>query len=185
MSSDSPVYSNPQCRRLSEAVKWRIIGLHGVGFSFKKIVRRTGHQYSTISRLVRKHAQALLKVVRRHPFATSTTLKRLWLPRQQFSTQTVRNCLKAAGLKSRRVIERPKLTDNHKRLRLARRRLRLNWNEVLEKSSLVGRKQVPSACCGWQSESMEASWNSLYCKEHHANCTLWRWICYGLSMLLI
>lgn len=136
--------------RMSEAVKWQIIGLHRAGLSFKEIGRRTGRHYSTISRLVRKHAQtndvknrrpsgrprkttvrddrALVRLVRRDPFASSATLKRQWLPHRQISHQTVRNRLKAAGLRSRRVIKRPKLTDDHKRLRLAWCRQRQGWN---------------------------------------------------------
>jgi hypothetical protein len=40
------------------------------------------------------------------PFATSPVLKQHWLPNIRLSTRTVRNRLKSAGLKSRRVIKR-------------------------------------------------------------------------------
>ena len=137
-------------RRMTDAVKWQIIGFHRAGLSFKEIARRIGRHYSTVSRLVRKHEQTndvrnrrpsgrprktserddrrLLRLVRRHPHASSSTLKRLWLRHQPLSYQTIRNRLRAAGLKSRRVIKRPRLTDNHKRTRLAWCRQRQGWN---------------------------------------------------------
>ena len=137
-------------RRMSEGLKWQIIGLRRAGLSFKEISRRVGRHYTTISRLVRKHGQhndvknlrpsgrprkttlredrALIRLVRRNPFASSSTLKREWLAHRQLSHQTVRNRLKATGLRSRRVIKRPRLTDNHKRLRLAWCRHREGWN---------------------------------------------------------
>jgi hypothetical protein len=45
--------------------------------------------------------------------------KQHWLPNWRLSTRTVRNRLKSAGLKSRRVIKRPLLVDRHQRSRLA------------------------------------------------------------------
>ena len=136
--------------RMSEALKWQIIGLLRAGLSFKEIARRTGRHCSTIGRLARKHAQTndvknrrpsgrprvtsaredrnLIRLARRYPFSSSPSLKRQWLPHRRFSNQTVRNRLKAAGLKSRRPIKRPKLTNNHKQLRLAWCRERIGWN---------------------------------------------------------
>ena len=52
-------------------------------------------------------------------FATSSLLKQHWLPNRRLSTRTVRNRLKSAVLKSRRVIKRPLLADRHRRTRLA------------------------------------------------------------------
>ena len=63
--------------------------------------------------------RALYRLVRRMPFATSPVLKQHWLPSRRMSTSTVRNSLKSAGLKSRRVIKRPLLVDRHRRTRLA------------------------------------------------------------------
>ena len=109
-----------------------------------------GYHYTVISRLVRKHGQTntvvdrqrtgrpritsiredrrLIRLARRQPFATSATLKDQWLPNRRLSTQTIRNRLKRAGLRSRRPIKRPFLTNEHKRLRLAWCRHRQNWN---------------------------------------------------------
>ena len=137
-------------RRLSEGQRWQIIGLHAAGMSFKAIGRQTGYHYTVISRLIRKHAQtnqvkdrprsgrppvtshrenrALIRLARRLPFATSTVLKRLWLPNRRLSSKTVNNRLRAAGLASRRVIRRPLLTNDHKRRRLMWCRARENWN---------------------------------------------------------
>jgi hypothetical protein len=94
-----------------------------------------------VSRLVRKHTQtnnvkdlprsgrprvtsdrddrALQRLVRRMPFATSSVLKQHWLPNRRLSTRTVRNRLKSAGLKSRRVTKRSLLADRHRRSRSA------------------------------------------------------------------
>jgi transposase len=128
-------------RRISEAQRWHIIGMHTTGMSFKAIGRQMGYHYTVVGRLVRKHTQtnnvkdlprsgrprvaydrddrALLSLVRWMPFATSLLLKQHWLPNRRLSTRTVRNRLKSAGLKSRRVITRPLLVDRHRRSRLA------------------------------------------------------------------
>ena len=45
--------------------------------------------------------------------------KQHWLPNRRLSTRTVRNRLKSAGLKSKRVIKRPLLADRHRRSRFA------------------------------------------------------------------
>ncbi|CAG2227594.1 unnamed protein product [Mytilus edulis] len=142
-------------RRISEAQRWQIIGMRSSGLSYKAIGRQMGYHYTVVSRLVRKHIQtnnvkdlprsgrplvtsqredrALQRLVRRMPFATSPVLKREWLPHRQLSTRTLRNRLKSAGLKSRRVIRRPMLTDRHQQLRLAwclaRRGVRDDGNE--------------------------------------------------------
>ena len=137
-------------RRISEAHIWRIIGRHTTGMSFKAIGRQMGYHYSVISRLVRKHTQtnnvkdshisgrprvtsdrddcALQRLVRRMPFATSPVLKHHWLPNRRMSTRTVKNCLKSAELKSRRVIKRPLLSDRYRRSRLAWCLERRGWN---------------------------------------------------------
>jgi transposase len=118
-------------RRISEARRWQIIGMHTTGMSFKAIGRQMDYHYTVVSRLVRKHTQtnnvkdlprssrprvtsdrddrALQRLVRRMPFATSPVLKQHWLPNRRLSTRTARNRLKSAGLKSRRVIKRPLL----------------------------------------------------------------------------
>ena len=116
--------------------------MHTTEMSFKAIGRRQiGYHYTVVSRLVRKHTQVnnvkdlprsgrprvtsdrddrvLQRLVRRMPFATSSLLKQHWLPNRRLSTRTVRNCLKSAVLKSRRVIKRPLLADRHRRTRLA------------------------------------------------------------------
>jgi transposase len=128
-------------RRISEAQRWQIIGMHTTGMSFKAIGSQMGYRYTVVSRLVRTHTQtnnvkdlprsgrpratsdrddrALQRMVRRMPFATILVLKQHWLPNGRLSTRTVRNRLKSAGLKSRRVNKRPLLADRHRRTRLA------------------------------------------------------------------
>jgi hypothetical protein len=122
-------------RRISEPQRWQIIGMHTTGMSFKAIGRQMGYHSTVVSRPVRKHTQtnnvkdlprsgrprvtsdrddrALQRLVRRMPFAQH------WLPNRHLSTRTVRNRLKSAELKSRRVIKRPLLADRHRRTRLA------------------------------------------------------------------
>ena len=137
-------------RRISEAQRWQIIGMHSTGMSLKAIGRQMGYHYTVVSRLVRKYTQtnnvkdlprsgrprvtsdrddrALQRLVRRMPFATSHVLEQHWLPNRRLSTRTVRNRLKSAGLKSRRVIKRPLLADRHRRTRLAWCLARRGWN---------------------------------------------------------
>ena len=124
-------------RRISVAQRWQIIGMHTTGMSFKAIGRQMGYHYSVVSRLARKHTQtnnmkdlprsgrprvtsdrddrALRHLVRRMPLATSPVLKKHW----RLSTRTVRNRLKSAGLKSRRVIKCSLLVDRYRQSRLA------------------------------------------------------------------
>ena len=185
-------------RRISEAQRWQIIGMHTTGMSFKAIGRQMGYHYTVVSRLVRKHTQtnnvkdlpnsgrprvtsdrddrALQRLLRRMPFATSPVLKHHWLPNRRLSTRTVRNRLKSAEHKSRSVIKRPLLVDRHRRSRLALCLARRGWNlrtwhkiHWSDESRFLlhvtdGRMRV------WRYEK-----NSLYPKEHPANCPL-RWM---------
>ena len=115
--------------------------MHTTGMSFKAIGRQNVYHYTVVSRLVRKNTQvnnvknlprsvrprvtsdrddrASQRLVRRMPFATDPVLKQHWLPNRRMSTRTVRNRLKSAGLKSRRVIKRPLLVDRNRRSHLA------------------------------------------------------------------
>jgi hypothetical protein len=124
--------------------------MHRTGMSFKAIGRQMSYHYIVVSRLVRKHTQANYvidlprsgrprvtsdrderqwqRLGRRMPFATSPVLKQHWLSNRRLSARTVRNRLKSAGLKSRRVIKRPLLADLHRRSRLAWCLARHGWN---------------------------------------------------------
>jgi len=124
---------------ISEVQRWQIIGIRSTGISFKAIGRQMGYHYTVVSRLVRKHTKhntvkclprsrrphvtreerALHRLVRWMPIATSPVLKIQWLPNGRLSTRTVGNRLKSAGLKSRRLIKCPILSDRHQRLPLA------------------------------------------------------------------
>jgi IS30 family transposase len=137
-------------RRISEAQRWQIIGMHTTGMSFKAIERQMGYHYTVVSRLVRKHTQTnnvkdlprsdrpwatsdrddrtLQRLVRRMLFATSPVLKQHWLPNRRLSTRTVRNRLKSVGLKSMRVIKRPLLADRYRQSRLAWYLARRGWH---------------------------------------------------------
>jgi hypothetical protein len=92
------------------------------GMSFKTIGRQMGYHYTVFSRLVRKHTQTNnMKDLpgSGRPRVTSPVLQQQWLPNRRLSTRTVRNRLKSAELKSRRVIKRPLLADRHRLSRLA------------------------------------------------------------------
>jgi len=137
-------------RRLSDGERWRIIGMIESGMSRKAVARTFGYHHSVISRLVQKHQEtdavkdrprsgrprvttvrqdrALLRLVRRYPFASSNFLKDNWLPNRRLCHRTVRNRLKSAGLRSRRVIKRPRLLERHQRERLAWCLARRGWN---------------------------------------------------------
>ena len=128
-------------RRISEAQRWQIIGMHATWMSFKAIRRQMSYHYTVVSRLVRKHTQtnnvkdlprsgrprvasdrddrAFQRLGRRKPFVTSPALKQHWLPNRRLSTRTVRDRLKSAVLKSMRVIKLPLLADWHRRSRFA------------------------------------------------------------------
>ena len=180
-------------RRISEAQRWQIIGMHSTGMSCKAIGRQMGYHYIVVSRLVRKHIQtnnvkdlprsgrprvtsdrddrALQRLVRRMPFATSPVLEQHWLTNRRLSTRTVRDRLKSAGLKSKGVIKRPLLADRHRRTRLARRGWNLRtWRKIhwSDESRFLlhvtdGRMRV------WRHK------NTAYTpKEHPTNCPL-RW----------
>jgi hypothetical protein len=89
-------------------------------------IRHSGHHTQTnnvkdLSRSGRPRVisdrddRALQRLVRRMSFATSPYSNNK--TNRRLSTKTVRNCLKSAGLKSRRVIKRPLLADRHRRTR--------------------------------------------------------------------
>uniref|UniRef100_UPI00358E7BB9 ribonuclease H2 subunit B isoform X1 n=1 Tax=Myxine glutinosa TaxID=7769 RepID=UPI00358E7BB9 len=108
-------------RRLSDGERWRIIGMIESGMSRKAVARTFGYHHSVITRLVQKHQEtdavkdrprsgrprvttvrqdrALLRLVRRYPFASSHFLKDNWLPNRRLCHRTVRNRLKSAGLR--------------------------------------------------------------------------------------
>lgn len=137
-------------RRYSEATRWRIIGMKSTGMSCRAIGRQLDINHTVISRLVQKHRQTdhvkdrprpgqprktsrvedrdLARLVRRQPLSNSGVLKQLWLPNRPLCNRTVRNRLKAIGLKARRVIKRPALTNLHKRSRLGWCLARRHWN---------------------------------------------------------
>ena len=132
-------------RGISEAQRWRIIGMHTTEMSFKANGRQMGFRYTVVSQHTQtnnvkdlprsgrprvtsgRDDRALQRLVRRMPFATSPILKQHWLPNRRLSTRTVRNRLKTAELKLRRVIKHTLLADRHRRSRLAWCLARRGW----------------------------------------------------------
>jgi hypothetical protein len=135
-------------RRIPEAQRWQIIDMHIPEMPFKAIGRQipqycsqptgekthTNHNVKDLPRSGRPRVttdrddRALQRLVRRTPFAISPIFKQHWLPNRRMSTKTVRNRLKSAGLKSKRVIKRLLLADRHQRSRLAWCLARRGWN---------------------------------------------------------
>jgi hypothetical protein len=113
--------------------------------------------------------RSLQRLVRGMPFVTSPVLKQHWLPNRRLSTRTVRNRLKSAGLKSRRVIKRPTSTITFSMV------FSTTWLEFkdMEQDPLVIRESVSASCNRRPDEGLENY--SLYPKEHPANRPLpWR-----------
>ena len=162
--------------------------MYTTGMSFKAIGRQMGYHYTVVSLLVKKHTQtnnvkdlarsgrpqvasddddrALKRLVRRMPFANSPLLKQHWL-----STRTVRNRMKSAGLKSRRVIVgRPTSAITFGMV------FSTTWLELkdMAQDPLVRREPVSASCNRQPDEGLETQKYSLYPKEHPANCSL-RW----------
>ena len=150
--------------------------MNTTGMSFKVIGHQMGYHYTVVSRLVKRHTQtnnvkdlqrsgrprvtsdrddrALQRLVRQMPFATSFVLKQ-HCP----STRTIRNHLKSAGFKSRRVIKHPLLADRHQRTHLA-------WLEFkdMAQDPLVRREPVSASCNRRPDEGLETQKYSLYPK---------------------
>ena len=106
-------------RKLSEATRWQIIGMRNARLSLRQIGRQLERNISIIPRLLNKYRatndvedcprpgrprkttiredRAVLRLVRRHSWDSSTSLKQHWLPGRAISYRTVRNQLKAAG----------------------------------------------------------------------------------------
>ena len=74
-------------------------------------------------------------------FATSAVLKQHWLPNGRLSTRTVKNHLKSAGLKSRRIIKCPLLADRHQRSRLAWCLARHGWHFIQKNNNNNNEKE--------------------------------------------
>lgn len=138
--------------QLSEATKWQIVGMRQGGMSLRQIATRVNVCHSVISRLLKKHRQTgevkvaagrgrpkktdlrddrrLLRMARQQPFWSSNQLRQWWQQTTgvNVSRELVNKRLLAARLRARRPVKRPRLTDNHMRLRLAWAQARQNWN---------------------------------------------------------
>ena len=141
------------CRKVSDNLRWQIIGMKNVGLSCREIGHQINWHRSVVARVVQKFGvtndvkdrphpgrprktrrcedAVLLHLVRRHPFKNSTVLKTEWFQGREISTRTIRNQLKAAGYRARRPIRRQgtlTLTRNHRAARLQWSIQRQRWN---------------------------------------------------------
>ena len=104
------------------------MGMHATWMSFKAIGCQMGYHYTVVSRQVRKHTQQCERLAKIRQTTGNIWSWQHWLPNIRLSTWIVRNRLKSAGLKSRRVIKRPLLADRHRRSRLAWCLALRGWN---------------------------------------------------------
>ena len=126
------------------------------------------------------------------PFATSPILKRQWLKNGRLSTRTVRNSLKSARLKSRRVVKRPMLSDRQQRLRLAWCLVQrcLIWGHGVGSTGRT--RAVFSSCNQWTNESLETGRYGAYPRNIqptvlYDGCSvmIWGYISHGCKLDLI
>lgn len=137
-------------RKMTEDVRWQIIGMGNAGMSLRQIGRQVGRNPSIISRLLSKHRatndvkdrprpgrprkttpredRALIRLVRRRPWDSSTLLRQQWLPGRAISNRTIRNRLESAGYRARRPIKRIQLSQAHQAARLNWCQQRVRWN---------------------------------------------------------
>ena len=135
-------------RRISENVRWQIIGMHVAGMSCRNIGVNFDINHTVISRLARKHAdtghvkdrqrqgrprkttarddRAFVRLAR--PMATAPFLPLHWGAGVRVSNSTFRRRLRAAGLKTRQPIRRPFSTDRLNQAHLEWCGARRNWN---------------------------------------------------------
>ena len=163
-----------------------------------------GYHYTVVRRLVGKHTQtnnvkdlprsgrpwatsdrddrALQRLVRRMP---SPVLKQHWLPNRRLSKKTVRNRLKSAGLKARRVIKRPRLAERHRRSRLAWCLARRGWHlRTRRKIHWSDENRFLLHVTDGRISGLEKQKYRLYPTEHPANRPLrWR-LSNGLGVYL-
>ena len=107
--------------RITEGTRWQITGMRHAGMSTycssnwtksSKMLKkyRATNEVKDLPRPGRPHKtsqqedRALLRLVKRRPFHSSTRLRQQWVPGRALSCRTVRNRLKAAGYGARRPI---------------------------------------------------------------------------------
>jgi len=130
--------------------RWQIIGMHQTGMSCRAIGAQLNINHTVISRLIRKHTdfgevkdarrsgrprkttdrddRALVRQARRSPKSTCTQLRHGWHPFNRVSISTIRRRLNFTGLRARRPIRRPLVTNQHRHARLAWCQARARWN---------------------------------------------------------
>lgn len=143
-------------RHMTEAERWRAIGMLEAGISAREVARRFGRSNSTISSLLLKSRatgsvananrgrrrleirstsaradRRLLRIVRGNPKMPATLLRLTWGERSQrgniLSAQTIRRRLWAAGLHARKMRQRPRLTPAHAHAREQWAMQRVHW----------------------------------------------------------
>ena len=139
-------------RKISESLRWQIIGYCQGGATQKQAARRFGVSQGEISKLIRKWNQTggvvdrrrsgrprktnqrqdrhLLRLARQNRFMSAMQLRNTW--RQQLgypiSRETTNKRLLQAGYRARRPIRRPLLTQRHRAARLRWATYRQHWN---------------------------------------------------------
>ena len=136
---------------LTDHQRSRIIGMVEAGLQYAEVARRLGIHRSTVGRTVRRYGatgstaelprsgrprvttarddQYIRTSHLRDRFRSATfTARNLPNAHRRISPQTVRNRLRAYGIKAHRPSIKVSLTDRHKQARLAWCLARVNWN---------------------------------------------------------
>lgn len=129
-------------QQMTDAERWRAVGMLEAGCTLRTVANHFGRSPSTVLRLLQKsratgsvaHARKgtvlhqlrsttaradrrLLRIVRGNPTLPATLLRLMWAERSRrgnvLSAQTIRRRIHAAGLRSRKMRRRPRLSPAH------------------------------------------------------------------------
>lgn len=144
-------------RQMTDAERWRALGMVEAGMSIRAVARQFGRNHKTIRKLLSKsretgsvaHAnqgrrghlrsttaradRRLLRTVRGRPTLPATLLRLMWGERSRrgnvLSAQTIRRRLREAGLRSRKMRRRPRLSPAHFASREQWAMQRIHWRQ--------------------------------------------------------
>lgn len=143
-------------RQMTDGERWRAIGMIDAGLSIREVARRFGRSHSAIRMLCVKSRETgsvahrgkerhdlrsttvranrrLLRIVKGNPKLPATLLRLTWGERSRWgnilSAQTIRRRIREAGLRSRKMRKRPRLTPAHFASRELWAMQRVHWRQ--------------------------------------------------------